>query len=320
MSSNKNTNKRIKIAENLSTFTADNQSTPTADNQSTPTADNQSTPIGQQQQSNIFISGGFEETKGEESVSDVSVSPFGLGIMTHGTPMPSNDLSLISSDVPVDMGLFTNIIKSNKKMKIIIETSPTKVSKPDAKPDVVLVYVYGNYISGLETHPHYNPFVANAVAIVGFYHGRRFLKGEIEKNGRKCPLKFQCRYPAYMHKVLDGMAVNVIIFIQIYDIFFGYFVDYANTNDEEGKPVINKGDVLSIMDIDRGVIWLSTAAPSDNPTVFLHASNKIHSFVELLTNAYHGQQSGDTDRVFSIQKHQVEINESLKQYLWYIYA
>ena len=113
-----------------------------------------------------------------------------------------------------------------------------------------------------------------------------------------------------MHKVLDGMAVNVIIFIQIYDIFFGYFVDYANTNDEEGKPVINKGDVLSIMDIDRGVIWLSTAEPSDNPTVFLHASN----------NAYHGTQSGDTDRVFSIQNHQVEINESLKQYLWYIYA
>ena len=113
MSSNKNTNKRIKIAENLSTSTADNQSTPTADNQSTP--------IGQQQQSNIFISGGVEETKGEETVSDVSLSPFGLGIMTHGTPMPSNDLSLISSDVPVDMGLFTNIIKSNKKMKIIID-------------------------------------------------------------------------------------------------------------------------------------------------------------------------------------------------------
>ena len=316
MSSNKNTNKRIKIADNLST------------------------PTEQQEQSNIFISAGVEESKGEETVqepigndsqgtisdishgnmSDVSLSPFGLGIMTHGTPMPSNDLSLISSDVPVDMGVFTNMIKSNKKMKVIIETSPTKVTKPAAKPDVVLVYVYGNHIPGLETHPHYNAFVANAVAIVGFYHGRRFLKGEIEKNGRKCPLKFQCRYPAYMHKVLDGMAVNDITFIQIYDIFFGYFVDYANTNDEEGKPVINKGDVLSIMDIDRGVIWLSTAEPSDNPTVFLHASNKIHSFVELLTNAYHGQQSGDTDRVFSIQKHQVEINESLKQYLWYIYA
>ena len=111
MSSNKNTNKRIKIADNLST------------------------PTEQQEQSNIFISAGVEESKGEETVqepigndsqgtirdishgnmSDISLSPFGLGIMTHGTPMPSNDLSLISSDVPVDMGLFTNMIKSNKK-------------------------------------------------------------------------------------------------------------------------------------------------------------------------------------------------------------
>ena len=91
-------------------------------------------------------------------------------------------------------------------------------------------------------------------------------------------------------------------------------------NDEEGNPVIQKGDILSLFGIDRGCIWLSTAEPSDDPTIFLHASNKIHAFVDALIDAFDGTQSGGTEeRVFSIQRGQVEPNGSLKQFLWYIY-
>jgi hypothetical protein len=185
MSSNKSTNKRAEVTESVSIPGLAEE---------------------QQREDTItpqFSTSGFQEQKGDDEtdISNVSVTPFGLGLITHGTPVPNTDISLISPELPVDPGMFTSMIQSNKKMKVISESSQTKPNR--AKPDVVIVHVYGNNVSGLLSHPHYNSFVAHSVCIVGFYHDRRFLKGEVEKNRRKCPLMFQCRYPFYMHKVLE---------------------------------------------------------------------------------------------------------------------